>query len=199
MNVNVNENPPTLPTETPPPLPPEHERRMGYAGIGATNKTPFKTGENSALPDAFYNDCDSRARLQREQPHHRRIIDLTLQGFTITEITTLLDLSRPTVKNVLRQPWARERMIEQSKKDVLGEVGEMLKQELVNSVQKMIEIRDSTTTRPETQLAASKEIIDRVLGKTAQPILTGKIDAKKLSDDELELIARGGASGAGTN
>lgn len=183
------------PAQPNPPQPTEHERcdgRVGYHGLGRTPKDRYTTGENSTLPNAFFNDCDARVRYQRETPAKRRIIELAIQGFNNCEIARLCDVTSVTVSQTLKQPWAREYMITTMRKESESNIQELLKEELLPSLAVVLHVRDNDQCRPELRMQAANSIIDRVLGKAAQPILSGKIEPEKLSDEELHAIASNG-------
>lgn len=190
-----------LPSST---LPSEHERtQSGEGGEGGKrvcyshsgkpiHSTVYQTGENATLDYALHNDADAKAPRQKETPIHRRMVDLHLQGFNITEIAKLLGHTNSTVSNTLRQPWARQYMINTSRQDVMGEVQKLLKDEVLPSLNVLIEIRDNDTLHPAVRAGAANSLIERLLGKAAQPIISTKTnDLDKLSDAELHAIARG--------
>lgn len=125
------------------------------------------------------------------------MLDLAIQGFNTTEIAALIGRHRITVSRALRSPWGREYMIKQSQKNLAQEIQTLLETEALPSIQKLIDTRDNVLARPETQVSAANSLLDRLLGKAAQPIITTKIDTTKATDDELTAIIRRSSSGVG--
>lgn len=178
---------------------PEHKRpRRGFFGIGHSTKERYVTGENQSVPNALYNDTDTRIRHKREKPEHRHIIELKLQGFTNREIANLLGLSLLSVGATLKQPWARDYMITTMRKTTEDEVQELLKKEVLPSIEMLVQIRDGEveSTSVADRKDAAKYLVDRVLGKAAQPVLTGKFEPDKLTDEQLAAIAGRGLAGS---
>ena len=101
-------------------------------------------GENAKLPDALHGDFDPSLKIQRERPEHRRMIDLSVSGYSITEVAAATGYSRATVSNILRQPWAREYQINQSQKTVQDEIKAILEREAIPSIHRLVQIRDSS-------------------------------------------------------
>lgn len=193
--VNDENISPDIDLPTPPStLPSEHERtqklRERGLSLGRATKEPFRTGLNAENENALHNDVDAKQIKKRETLADRRMADLSLQGFTIGEIATLLEVTRQTVSNTLRQPWARDYMISTSRQDIVKEVQDLLKKEVLPSLQTLIEVRDDPANNPATRAGAANSLIERLLGKAAQPIITTATDPTKLSDDELLNIAR---------
>lgn len=174
---------------------PEHERRSrGYAGLGQTSKVRFVTGENASLDNAFYNDSDSRLVYKREKPIHRQFIEHAIQGYNNREIARLFSTTVVTVSNILRQPWAREYMQSRMKENTQDELAALLKSETLPSLKKLVSIRDADSTPAAVVASVSNSILDRVLGKAAQPILNTNVDLDKLDDNELRRIAATGST-----
>lgn len=147
-----------------------------------------RNGENALIPDALFNDRDacSGYRVQSESPHHRRVIELHLQGFNIGEIAEMMDKTRMFVSNTLRQPFARKRIVAETKKTVQDEVKAFLDAELMPSLVAMRDIRSDPTAKASDRLAAAKELTDRRLGRAAQPFITNDKPVTDLTAEELD-------------
>lgn len=171
--------------------------RVGFYGLASTDKTPTFNGANSKLQNALHNDIEPFRELVKETPAHRRMIELATQGFTNIEIARLCEVTTVTVVNVLRQPWARERMIKDLKNDTLKDIRNFLETEALPSLEMIKAQRDSALSKPSEKIAASTALLDRFMGKPNQPVTTEVTISKpeELSDNELAaLIPRGRSS-----
>lgn len=177
-----------------PEEPLEHKQRTGFgAGYGVADTNPNKY-RHFDEDSPFYNGLKPRYILKVEAAHHRLIVEYAAQGFIPMEIARLVGYSRACVKNVLDQPWAKEYLANRMKESTKNDVQELLKAEVFPSLAYVVKVRDNDQLRSEVRLSAAQSLLDRVLGKAAQPILTGKIEPEKLTDAELELIASNGRS-----
>ena len=153
-----------------------------------SNRDNHLGGKNALLENALHNDRDpiKSFRDQVETPLHRRVAELSLQGFTNIEIAGMVQRSRMTVSNILRQPHARKYMINEAKRTVQDEVKAFLDAELMPSLSAMKTIRDDPTAKASDRLAAAKEITDRRLGRAAQPFITNDKPVTELTAEELD-------------
>lgn len=184
-----------LPEEPLPALPVEHKHPP--IGKAVNNfKGYYKKYVNRNEDDpVFFGELHAPVLLKIERPHHRKVLELALQGFNITEISRLMGFGAGRVRVVLDQPWAKKFIVDRMREETENDFAELLKKEVLPSIEAVIEVRDSITTRPETKLSAANSIIDRVLGRAAQPIITAKLDPNKATDAELDaIIARASAN-----
>ena len=151
-------------------------------------------GANSLIPEALHGDLDAATTIQREQPVHRTIINLSVAGYQNNEISQIVGRSPVTVANVLRQPWAREYITQQAKKTVQDEIRAVLEQEALPSIKKLVELRDApivSAAERGVALQASNALLDRFLGRPVQPMTTDAKPVAELSDEELKAqVAR---------
>jgi hypothetical protein len=118
----------------------------------------------------FYGKAKPSHVLAVEKMHHRLIITLKAKGMTNVAIAAELSVTPATVSNVLRQDWARERLaklIHDSGKDVIRGV---LEGACLDSVYKLIDLRDAKETPPAVVKASCDSLIDRYLGKPTQHV-----------------------------
>lgn len=139
---------------------------------------------NIALDDSLHNDRDAVWGNKSETIAHRRYQDLAGQGFNIKEIAALMGVTVQTVSNALRQPAARARMIEQSKKP-LSQMREFLEGELMDNLRTFKEIRDNPEAKPSDRIAAASALTERLVGKAAQPIVVDEKPVNKMTFEEL--------------
>lgn len=157
-------------------------------------------GTNATLKDALFNDTDPWRISLTEKPRHRKIIQLAEQGCSTREIAAVMEMSAGYVSNVLRQPWARERMINEIREDTKAELKAVLEAEVFPSLRVITEIRDNPEAKSSDRLAAAFHLLDRNLGKPNQPFsdTTKKVDPSTLNDTELlEQLAASGITREG--
>ena len=150
-------------------------------------KKLYRNGENQSLADGLFNDNDSRFKLRKESVDHRRVIDLKLAGYSHRDIAALTGYTRLYVSAILRQPWARWRMIDEIKSESRDEFKRLLEEAGRSSIEKIIELRDNATSE-QVQLSSAKELVDRWLGKPTEKV-EHQVSEKKLDElDDAELI-----------
>lgn len=177
-----------------PPLKAERKPFYRYS------KWTHQNGVNAALPDGLYGDLDPYKTNKREQPEHRKIIELAEQGCTTKEIAAICNRSANNVSNILRQPFARERMINDLRQDTKEEFRKLLEQEVIPTLEVVKEIRDNPEARDADRLNACDQLWSRFLGRPTQPVSgPSDVDPSKLTDKEiLERLASSGALDAAT-
>jgi hypothetical protein len=137
----------------------------------------------------LYRDFDPIRLIMREGPHHRRIVDLTIEGYNQSEIARITGFSLYMIRATTKQPWARERIIAMSKKSMSDKIKEILEKEAIPSLELLVKVRDDTTARNTDRLSASQQLLDRFLGKAAQPIITQEKPPEQLTNDEINARA----------
>jgi hypothetical protein len=148
-------------------------------------------------PNALFNPKRAAVDLKHEKAEHRVVIMLKAKGMSNVEIARTLDFSPVTVNYIINQPWAQKRIVEEIQKAGRDEVDALLRSSVVDSIQKLLAIRDDPTARTSDVIDVCKYAVDRVLGKPKQAIdysLQGKLT--ELTDDELAVIATRGTGTA---
>jgi hypothetical protein len=120
--------------------------------------------------DALFGDKLPNAAIHREQPQHRIVIMLKAQGKSNREIAQLTGHAEQWISQILRQPWARTRLLAEINEAGRDGVYELLRGEVTNSIFKVIEVRDSEVSEPNVKLAAANSLLDRFLGKPTQRV-----------------------------
>jgi len=144
-------------------------------------------GVNSKLENALHGDFDPRHFLSYEKPWHRTAINMSAAGYRNNEIAAAVERSPHSVATALKQPWAREYLIKEAKKTVQDEIKAVLEAEALPSIRMLIAVRDSESTKNGDRIAASRELLDRFLGKPVQPMTTDAKPVAELSDSELKV------------
>jgi hypothetical protein len=132
--------------------------------------------------------------VQGEQPRHRVILEQLIAGYTPKEVAANLNCGRELVRNTFRQTWANDYMIERIQKTAGQEIREMLEKAAPQAVGRVIELAENAKGT-KLGLDADLQILERYLGKAAQPVTVEPKDFDKLSDAELEKIALRGLTG----
>lgn len=141
-------------------------------------------------PDALFNSKEPNLAVKHEKPEHRIVLFLKAQGLSNREISERTGYTQPWISQLLRQPWARERLIKEISSQGRDAVSEVIKAAAEDSVWTLIDVRD-TAPRPSDKLAAANSLLDRFLGKPTQKV---EQTLKELPADpaalqkELELL-----------
>lgn len=156
----------------------------------------------AAEPKQFFNSKDPNLAILHEKPEHRMVILLKAMGKSNNEIAERTGFTFPWVSQILRQPWARQRLLEEITKAGKDEMQELLKGASADSVHKLIKLRDSADSE-QVQFAAASNLLDRFLGKPKQQIETtnkhtivsGDIEAvnnelRQLEEEEKRLLGK---------
>jgi len=157
--------------------------------FGNTTTAGKEEYEVSAL--RLHNDKDPNLGIATERPEHRLIVYLKARGMSNQEIAQKTGYSYHWVCQIVRQPWFRERFVEETAAAGRDAVEDFLKGEVMECIETMVAIRDSSE-KDAVRLAAANCILDRALGKPMQhtktEVLTGNLDAHKEMDQlETEL------------
>jgi hypothetical protein len=167
------------------------ERHKGNPLIGSSIKTPSESRENANLSNGFHNDIGPKRtahKNQKEKPAHRLMIYLAAQGLDIVDIAERVNKTTMCVSTVLRQPWARAKIIAIQKENGEEDIRAILKNAAIPALKRVIAIAQGTVEQgiePQVALAASRDIVDRFLGKATQPLTTEVKKSDELTDAEL--------------
>lgn len=137
----------------------------------------------------LFNPSSPAYVLKRERPEHRIIVMLKAQGYTNVEIARQIGWTTPGIANIVKQPWARELILKEITKAGRDQVEATLQGEALNSIMKLIEIRDDEKVAAEVQRKAANDLLDRMYGKPNTPVTHIDGDVKTLSDAQLAKIA----------
>ena len=140
-------------------------RQVGHQGSVAGVKNSDAATAYAADPARLHGDKPPGIQIATEKPHHRLMIYCHAKGMTAREIGEQMGYDPVYVSTVLRQPWARQQLV-----DLLKEVGEsvvdhFLRQEVSPSLEVLREIRDKREAKDAARIAAANSILDRCLGK----------------------------------
>jgi len=127
-----------------------------------------------------------------EQPWHRLALYMKVKGASNRAIAKYTDKSEAWISQLMRQPWARERMAEIANEEGIDNVQAVLKGALIDSVYKLIELRDDEDVPAAVKRGCCTDLIQQYLGKPRQQVEHSVGDGMEhLSDEELRAIALG--------
>lgn len=160
--------------------------------------------------DALHGDRVPDTTIQTERPIHRMMIYLHAMGASIRDIAKQTGYSYASVSQILRQPWARQRLIQILNECGRDQVKHFLSNEIAPSLEVLREVRDDVSTAPNVRVIAADKILDRALGKATvhvesnSTMLTGKIpDEVARIDADLravrEQLSNRGVTDVGTS
>ena len=159
---------------------------------GTSSAKPHLTDNSEARPafdnytnrvDALFADQPAYQAILKESPRHRLILWMTAQGHSPQQVADALGITKQTVYNVRKQPWFRTMFVRLTSELGKDSVHQLLKGEVLPSIQTLIEIRDNGTKDADRR-AAADSLLDRFLGK---PTVKVDSDAKAPSDVPAEV------------
>lgn len=151
--------------------------------------------------DALYGDRVPALTVLTEKPVHRLMIYAHAQGKTASEIAKETGYQAGYVGQVLRQPWARTRLLAMLREAGMDPVKHFLKTEVSPSLEVLREIRDDTKVAAASRLTAASAILDRALGKPTVNVITDNTNREVPADMaklEQELASVRGQLGLST-
>lgn len=159
-------------------------RPGGNPEIAHLDKTPTTGGINSQLEDSFHNVIEPRLGIERERPWHRVAIFMHAQGKDFAEIGEALNKNPQSVAQVLKQPWAQERLIQETTdagRDAITAIYETY------GPQTLLEVVDlgNTAKSENVQLEARKYFLNRWLGMPKESMQVSAKPSEDKTDDEL--------------
>lgn len=152
-------------------------------------------------PDRLAGDKPATNAIITEKPIHRSIIYLHACGASPADIASQTGFTVHHVRHILRQPWARQRLVQILNETGRDRVKHFLQQEVSSSLEVLREVRDDSNASAAARIAASNAILDRALGKpvafteskstiTNIPAEAARIDAELRSVRE-QLASKG--------
>lgn len=148
-------------------------------------------------PGMFYNPSLPQVVRKQEQSHHRLFVYLKAQGLSNKEIAVRTGYSVVTVADNLKQPWARNLLVEELRTAGRDALQGLLAGKCEDAVYCLVEVMDDKEEKGSTRVQAANSILNRCLGNPTQPLaLSQTDDLKALSDAELiaqlQSLVKGG-------
>lgn len=139
------------------------------------------------LAPKFHGAKPPTLAVMTEKPIHRLMAFWVASGRSNIELAELTGYARPYVSQLIRQPWFQQQV-----SHIIAQAGEdelmtRIRGAGVDSVMKLIELRDSSES-DSVKLGATKELLDRLLGKPQQNV--NQTITRKDPKDELDSVER---------
>lgn len=142
--------------------------RQLYAESGQAQGSAAVEYANSK--DRLHGAKDPNLAILKETPEHRIMLWMKAQGMSNRLIAEKMNVSEGWVSQIMRQPWARLRVLDMIKENGADAVQTLLKGTTIDSVLTLVDLRDDPKTPPAVRASAASNLIDRVLGKPTQHI-----------------------------
>jgi hypothetical protein len=130
-----------------------------------------------------------------EKPEHRSIIFMKAAGASVGEIAATLGMKYGTVNDILKQPWARARLVTELARAGRDQIESTLSAGAVAAARRLVKEVDNMAAKPAERIQASRALLDRVYGTPHQSVSVehSEADVTQLTDDELQAIVRRGS------
>ncbi len=137
------------------------------------------TGDEEEGVRGLFGDSVAYQKYKKEQPRHRLILWMILNGHKPKEVATALRLSVQTIYQVQNQPWFQQAFCELSTEMGNDAMESYLQGQVVETCKTLVSIRDEEKAPYSVRKAACDSILDRVRGKPTVHVkqeVTGHID-----------------------
>ena len=151
---------------------PTHRRGGGAKTTASMENYATRPDVQSAAAEYFesdqalHGDAMPTSTILTEKPIHRMMIYLHASGASYADIAAQTGFTTQSIRTVLSQPWARSRLVQILNETGRDRVKHFLTHEVAPSLEVLRDIRDSEQARASDKIAASREILDRALGKS---------------------------------
>lgn len=162
--------------------PPRAEAQAARPQVAAVAEAYFSSA------DRLHGDTMPSVTIARETPFHRLMIYAHASGKSVQEIALQTGYSAAQVSAVLRQPWARQRLLQLLKETNMDAIQHFHDTEVMPSLEVLREIRDDAQEKASSRIVAANSILDRALGKPLQQVKTDNTN-RNVPDDMARLDA----------
>lgn len=146
----------------------------------------YRQRADALFGDRLVDGSNTNQVKNAEAPQHRLMVLLKVQGYSNREIAELTGYTDTTVSNVLRQPWARSRLVKLISEHGLVGIKRLLEGELAANILTLVAVRDDASARGSERIAAANALLDRFLGKPTTVVETTHREAPGASVEELQ-------------
>lgn len=164
------------------PIMPEVKRTWGGTG-------PCPTADRGVELDRLFGKPDPKPFQTRkfEKAWQRAAAYMLAAGRSQKEVAIACEVTEETVRRVYRNAWFQETVLEIQKENGAQDIMDMFRGECLNSLSKLVELRDAGTTPASVKAQVSFGILYQVLGKPTQRIETKDVPT---SEDPVAEVAR---------
>lgn len=141
------------------------------------------------LIDDYFNSRDPNLQILTESPVHRTMLAMRVNGCTGTEIAQELGYSVAHVSQILRQPWAKKRMLEMQRESSVGTLTARIERIGNKALSVIEEILDDSEVPANVKSTTAQYAVNRLLGRpTDSIVINDNRKASDLTNEELEQI-----------
>lgn len=151
---------------------------------GGDNRRYASYGIQAQVEDGLFNPLRRFQTHQQEKPWQRFAAELAAAGRTTKEIMEITGRSRSGVKEVLAQPFAQERIVKTAKANAQDEIKQLLKEHGPKALARIIKMSERCENKA-VEFKANQDVVDRFIGKAAQPFVEAVKEPSTMSDEEL--------------
>lgn len=159
------------------------------------------TGRLDIMSRPNHREAENR---QFEQPWHRPVALMLAKNISTADISTAVGKTTETINELRRTPWFNKMVT-----DIIYDNGgqdllELMKAEVLNSHNVMVQLRDDAKVSPVVRLNAAKTLIEQVMGRAVQRIETNttvhsgdavaEVEALEAENERLRHSRVGGLS-----
>jgi hypothetical protein len=138
----------------------------------------------------LFGDRPPNLAIKTERPEHRIIVYLKARGLNNQEIADRTGYGYQWICQIVRQPWFRQRFVEECQAAGLDQVKQFLEGEVIPSLEVLRDIRDNDEAKDASRVVAANSLLDRFLGKPVARVETESVssglDDARATVDELE-------------
>jgi hypothetical protein len=134
----------------------------------------------------LYGDTPTWEEFKKEKPVHVTMAAMAASGYTSEEIAQFTGYNVHHVCKVLRQPFARERMVGMAEKNSREEIKAFLEKETMPSLEVIRDLRDNPQVAPAVRGNMANLLVERFLGKAVQPIDPNAKPVSEMKDEDLK-------------
>lgn len=165
-------------------------------GVGATTAAPEnyanRQSVNAAAESYFEDDLQLHGdtlpstTILKERPIHRLMIYLHASGASASDIAKQTGYTPTSIRTVLAQPWARQRLVQILNETGRDQVKHFLTHEVAPSLEVLRTVRDDPKSKNAEKISAVNSILDRALGKPTVHVETESTVTKPGDLDRID-------------
>lgn len=167
------------------------ENGTGYKG----NRQAFQNRDPNEValqdPDRLHTGKAPNLAIINERPEHYILLVALAKGATQRELAEASGYSESWISQIVRQPWAKQRLLDILEKGGINQVEAVLRLEVMPSIMTLVEIRDDPQSGAKARITASQDLLNRsYLGTPIQRVENYKGGEVVSTRDKEVLDAR---------
>jgi hypothetical protein len=151
--------------------------------VGSVEVEPRPAAPDQQTPQALFGDREPMYEIKSERPEHRIITFLKAQGLSNREIARRTGFTTTAIGYILKQPWARARLLQEIETAGRDGVHELLKGAVDDCVLTLIDVQGDEKAKHSDRISAANSILDRYFGKPTQRVESINTNVQAKMDD----------------